>query len=76
MTAAEAAVVRDLRARLRLAEEDIRRLNAERWALEKRLMKRISYLERDKQMALRRAQEATDVARYWQGVVIAKRSAA
>jgi hypothetical protein len=39
--------------------------------LERRLeqaQRRIAYLERDKQLALRRAREATDQARYWEGV--------
>lgn len=33
--------------------------------------RRISYLERDKKTALRRAQKAKEKARYWHGVVLA-----
>jgi hypothetical protein len=53
MTALERSAIRDLQARLRLAEE------------------RIRYLERDKQIALGRAREARNAARFWHGVALA-----
>ena len=72
MTPAEAAIVRDLRARLKIAQEELRALESSKRAQSERLHRRIIYLERDKKMALERARKATDSARYWQGVCVVK----
>ena len=76
MTSHEAAVVRDLRARLRLAQEAIRRLEAEKHAQASRYERRISYLKRDKTTALARAAEAVNSTRYWHGVALTRREVA
>lgn len=75
MTAQEAAIVRDLRARLLLAEEDLVRERQAAATTEARLRRRITYLERDKQSAITRARKATDAGRYWHGLALVRGSA-
>lgn len=70
MTAAEAGIVRDLRARLRLAEERAGFLERELADTERRHARQVRYLERDKQIALERARKATDQGRFWHGLAV------
>jgi len=76
MTPAETAIVRDLQARLQIAWDELQALESAKRSQAERLRRRIVYLERDKASALERARKATDAARYWKGVVLARRSAA
>lgn len=70
MTTSEAAVVRDLVARLRLAEERAGFLERELADCQRRHQRRVAYLERDKKVALARAQKALDWGRYWHGLAL------